>query len=77
MKAARVVWLDAHGGAGEWHEMPTAYEPLEVTSIGFIQEYPQGVVVIPNHAPDPIAAQCFGEVHIPRGCIVSLTQIEV
>ena len=75
MNIARVEWLDAHGGAGNWKEIADKYEPLIVFTVGYLQEFPGGVVVTPSYAPEQPSsdAQGFGEVHIPRGCIISIT----
>ena len=66
-----VKWYDAHGGSGEWKDIATAYEPMEVTTMGFIQEFDEGLVVTPSMAPEH-DGQGFGEVHIPKGCIVEV-----
>jgi len=74
MKEGKVVWYDAHGGSGEWTDLPGEYEPLEVTTYGLIQQYPEGLVVIPSIAPEQPSSepQCFGQVHIPMGCVKSV-----
>jgi hypothetical protein len=74
VKIVAVTWNDAHSGDGDWKELPEAYEPCLVTSVGYIQEYEGGVVVIANLCPNmpEAGALCFGVTHIPTSCIVSM-----
>lgn len=77
MNLVRVEWFDAHGGSGNWKDIASEYQPFRVLTVGYITEFPDGVVVLPNYAPDQLSsdAQGFGEVHIPRGCIISITDL--
>jgi len=70
VKIAEVTWHDAHS-ADAWSDLPTEYIELSVLSVGYIKEYPGGIVVIPNIALEQPSTEelCFGVVHIPQGCI--------
>lgn len=68
MKLALVKWHDAHSD-DSWQDIPDEYETVLVESVGYIVEQDDGVVLIPNLIAD---SQCFGTVHIPRGCIVEI-----
>jgi hypothetical protein len=77
MKIALVEWHDTHGGAGNWKDIADSYQPFRVFTVGYLTEFPEGVIVLPSYAPEQTSsdAQGFGEVHIPRGCIISITNL--
>jgi hypothetical protein len=74
MKIVAVTWNDSHSGNGDWKPLPTAYESCLVTSIGYLQEFDDGVIVTSSYCPNmPESGEyCFGVTHIPKGCIVSV-----
>jgi hypothetical protein len=84
MKLVKIEWYDAHS-KDEWHDIPEAYIPLVITSVGYISRgtnqhglllkdfVGEGEVLLPNVSKDK---QCFGTVHIPRGCIKSITVLD-
>lgn len=78
-RIAIVTWLDTHSDDG-WSEVPTEYAPLEVESIGYIYQFNDGVIVVPNMiAVQEYSAvpQQYGRSMIPRGCIRSIQFLEV
>ena len=83
MKLVKIEWWDAHS-KDEWHDSPVKYEPLIVVSYGLISEeyleslnkkvvLSEGIVLIPNSCD---REQQFGDVHIPRGCIKSILELD-
>lgn len=73
MNPVLVVWDDIHS-VDPWQDIPKAYEPYQVQSLGYlVVDAPEGIVLCSNIAPS--AGHCFGQVHIPRGCIVSIETI--
>ena len=85
MRLVKVEWWDAHS-KDEWHDTPEGYIPLLITTVGYITrgtnqhglllEDPQsgGEAILPNVIEG--GEQVFGTVHIPRGCIKSITVLE-
>ena len=78
MKIVAVTWNDAHGGTSDWKAVPEVYEPCLVTTCGFLQDYPDGVVIISSHCPNmpETGEQCFAVTHIPKGCIISMEMLK-
>jgi len=76
MNLAEVTWIDAHS-IDPWGDIPSKWEPLTVVSVGYIKEFPDGVVMIPNLALEQPSSDetCFGAVHIPRGCITLIRHL--
>ena len=73
-----VVWYDTHS-IDPWCGIPTQYDELVVRSVGFIQEYKNGVVIIPNKSDIStvhVSEDCYGISHIPRGCVKSIKYLE-
>lgn len=79
----KIEWYDAHS-KDEWHDTPAGYIPLIVTSVGHIitgsdqhqlvlSDTAGGEALVPNIVDGEDL--CFGTVHIPRGCIKSITEL--
>jgi hypothetical protein len=77
MKLAEVTWLDTHS-TDAWSDVPNDYAPLAVTSVGYIREFANGVVLVSNLVLQQPASEelCFGVVHIPQGCIKRIRYFE-
>ena len=78
MRVALVTWLDTHSDDA-WGEVPKAYSPLIVKSVGYLIQHNDGVIVIPNliTAQEYSDEQQYGRSMIPRGCIQSIEYLEV
>lgn len=80
MKIARVVWHDIYVRE-EWHAKLKG-KPMRMETIGRVHETTkEGVpylVVVPNQYLEKKNAEekYFGDVHIPRGCIESITYLK-
>ena len=83
MKLVKIEWWDAHS-KDEWHDAPVKYEPLVVVSYGLISEeyleashrkvaLSDGVTLLPSSCDRGMG---FGTVHIPRGCIKSILELD-
>jgi len=78
MDIVAVTWNDAHSGDGQWKAMAEVYEPCLVTTVGFLQDFPDGVVITSSHCPNmpETGEHCFGVTHIPKGCIVTMEVLQ-
>ena len=80
MILVKVEWWDAHS-TDPWHACPEAYIPMLITSVGYLHDastpdelvLSEGIMLIPNKDEDN---EVFGTVHIPRGCIKSIQELD-
>lgn len=68
MKIELITWIDAVGCGTDWEEMcDMKTEPALISSVGYIKETEDYVVVIPHYAKG--TSQGCGEMAIPKVAI--------